>query len=302
VNPKFRAISNAVTNKIGRQGLIIQKHSPGLLFGAGVVGMIGTVVLASRATLKLDALLEDAQQKKTEVIEKVHPNYEDIDRKRDLTVVYTQMAIQVCKLYGPALIVGVASVAALTGSHHILNNRVVGLTAAYNVLDKGFKEYRSRVVSELGTEKDAEFRYGTEEVEVIEEGENGKKVIKTVQQIKGKPSIYARYFDEHSTQWDRTPAYNQMFLRSQQSYANDLLNARGHVFLNEIYDMLGLTRTKEGAVVGWVKGGLSGYTGDGYIDFGVFQGDVFQAMQFVNGEEKSVLLDFNVDGLIYDKI
>ena len=302
MNPKFRAISNAVTNKIGRQGLIIQKHSPGLLFGAGVVGMIGTVVLASRATLKLDALLEDAQQKKTEVIEKVHPNYEDIDRKRDLTVVYTQMAIQVCKLYGPALIVGVASVAALTGSHHILNNRVVGLTAAYNVLDKGFKEYRSRVVSELGTEKDAEFRYGTEEVEVIEEGENGKKVIKTVQQIKGKPSIYARYFDEHSTQWDRTPAYNQMFLRSQQSYANDLLNARGHVFLNEIYDMLGLTRTKEGAVVGWVKGGLSGYTGDGYIDFGVFQGDVFQAMQFVNGEEKSVLLDFNVDGLIYDKI
>ena len=302
MNPKFRAISNAVTNKIGRQGLIIQKHSPGLLFGAGVVGMIGTVVLASRATLKLDALLEDAQQKKTEVIEKVHPNYEDIDRKRDLTVVYTQMAIQVCKLYGPALIVGVASVAALTGSHHILNNRVVGLTAAYNVLDKGFKEYRSRVVSELGTEKDAEFRYGTEEVEVIEEGENGKKVIKTVQQIKGKPSIYARYFDEHSTQWDRTPAYNQMFLRSQQSYANDLLNARGHVFLNEIYDMLGLSRTKEGAVVGWVKGGLSGYTGDGYIDFGVFQGDVFQAMQFVNGEEKSVLLDFNVDGLIYDKI
>jgi hypothetical protein len=87
-----------------------------------------------------------------------------------------------------------------------------------------------------------------------------------------------------------------MFIRSQQNYANDLLNARGHVFLNEVYDMLGIERTSAGAVVGWVRG-----NGDNEIDFGVLN-DLHSGQRFINGDERSVLLDFNVDGVVYDLI
>jgi hypothetical protein len=64
--------------------------------------------------------------------------------------------------------------------------------------------------------------------------------------------------------------------------------------------MLGIDRSKAGSVVGWVitKEG----TGDNFIDFGVFDGDNPRARDFVNGREGSILLDFNVDGVIYDKI
>jgi hypothetical protein len=71
------------------------------------------------------------------------------------------------------------------------------------------------------------------------------------------------------------------------------------VFLNEVYRAIGADHTQAGSVVGWI---LSD-TGDNYIDFGVFNGqDGDRIRDFVNGREGAVLLDFNVDGLIWDKI
>jgi hypothetical protein len=86
-----------------------------------------------------------------------------------------------------------------------------------------------------------------------------------------------------------------MFLQCQQNYFNQQLKARGHVFLNEIYDAIGLERSKAGTIVGWVTDG----NGDGYIDFGMFED---ASRRFINGIEPSILLDFNVDGVIYDLI
>jgi hypothetical protein len=303
---KLKAIKNAVTSKVGRQFLIAQKHSPGLMFAAGVVGVVGTVVLASRATLKVNDLLDDFHSDLDNVKTLESPRYSDKDRQRDKVVLYTKLVVNLGKLYGPALLVGMASVAALTGSHVVLNRRIAGVTAAYAALEKGFDAYRKRVVEELGIEKDREFRYGYEDRTIVEETEQGP-IIKQVHQIgKDGASIYARFFDEGSANYQKSPGYNQIFLRAQQNYANDLLKARGHVFLNEVYDMLGLERSKEGAVVGWVL--LTGceidteLDGDNYIDFGIFEHSIYDAMRFVNGEEKSILLDFNVDGVIYDKI
>jgi hypothetical protein len=197
--------------------------------------------------------------------------------------------------------VGVLSIGCLSGSHMILSRRNAAITAAYAVLDKGFREYRGRVVSEYGQEKDREFRFGVVEREIAVDTDEGVavKTIRGIDQnaVKKNGSIYARFFDEYSKNWSKDPGYNQMFLQSQQNYANDKLKARGHVFLNEVYDMLGIERSKEGAVVGWVRG-----NGDDYIDFGVFRNDVHKGDLFVNGNERSILLDFNVDGVIYDKL
>lgn len=306
---RIRKFTNKITSKVGRQVLITQKHSPAILFGTGVVGFVATVVFATRATLKLEEVLKEAEENsaKVEIAETIAKTsgrkYTEEDKKKDKLFIKTKAAVEVVKLYGPAMVIGAFSLTCLTGSHVILSRRNVALTATYAAIEKGFKEYRARVVKEYGEAKDHEFRFGVVERTIGVDTDEGvvEKTIRGVDQEemrKSGGSIYARVFDEGSKNWRREWTYNQMFIRAQQNYANDLLKARGHVFLNEVYDMLGLDRSSEGAVVGWVKDG----EGDGYIDFGVFEGDIYSAQRFVNGDERSVLLDFNVDGVVYDLI
>lgn len=293
----MKRIPNWVTTKIGRQLLVGQKHSPTVLFGAGVVGVITTTVLACRATLKLEEVLEETKANLETSRTLSHKDYSEKDRQKDTAYIYIRGVVAVTKLYGPALIVGALSVASLAGSHNILTKRNAALTAAYAALDKGFAEYRRRVVSEFGEEKDRELRHGV----AVYDGKNdntGKTDKSIMRAGPAGASIYARFFDEYSRSWSPTPEYNLLFLKCQQNYANDLLHSRGHVFLNEIYDMLGIERSKAGAVVGWVIS--TEY--DNYIDLGLFDGDNPRARDFVNGREGSILLDFNVDGVIYDKI
>lgn len=295
---KLDVIKNAVTSKAARQVLIGKKHSPTILFGAGVVGVVASTVLACKATLKLEEVLDEAEHTRKAVNELQHHDYSQQDRAQDHAKITARTARNVAKLYAPSVAVGIVSVAALTGSHVVLSRRNAAVMAAYSALDKGFNQYRARVKEEFGEEKDREFRHGVETRSEVVETKDGSKTIEHKSVAKGMPSIYARFFDEGSTLWQRQPDYNQFFLRCQQNYANDLLKARGHVFLNEVYDMLGLPRSKAGAVVGWVIS----KDGDNFVDFGVFEGNSERARAFVNGQEHSILLDFNVDGVIYDKI
>lgn len=284
----------AVSKALGRQALVLERNSPAILFGTGIVGMVGSTVLACRATLKLEEVLDEGKEniKKAKTLE--HEDYSEKDREKDLAIIHIQTSMKIVKLYGPAIVLGGASVAALTQSHSILNKRNAALTAAYAALEKGFAQYRQRVVEKYGEEEDRNFRYGSREVEVME---NGKK--KTVLRVgEGEPSIYARFFDPLSTKWSKEPEYNLLLLKCQQNYANDLLRARGHVFLNEVYDMIGVPRSKAGSVVGWI---LIGNVKENWIDFGIWDDDD-NVRDFVNGREASILLDFNVDGVIYDKI
>lgn len=300
----LKNLKNLATSQTARKVLVAQKHSPQVLFGAGVVGMVATVVLASKATLKLEEKVLIPAEENLSMARKLHgsdaaPDYGDKEYIHDATIIYTRAAGRTLKLYAPAVLVGAASVAALTGSHIILNKRYAGVVAAYTALEKGLNEYRERVLGEVGEDRERELFYGSVEREIVEETETGPqtKHIKTAD--KGQtPSMYARFFDEYSTAWNRKPEYNLLFLRCQQNYANDKLKAQGHLFLNEVYDMLGLERTTAGSVVGWIVS----KEGDNYVDFGVFDGDNPRARDFVNGREGSILLDFNVDGIIYDKI
>ena len=114
-------------------------------------------------------------------------------------------------------------------------------------------------------------------------------------------SDYAKFFDEGCREWDKDPEYNLTFLKCQENYANDLLKSKGHLFLNEVYDMLGIPRTKAGQIVGWIYD-EENPIGDNYVDFGIY--DVYKEANrnFVNGYERNILLDFNVDGDILSKI
>lgn len=109
-------------------------------------------------------------------------------------------------------------------------------------------------------------------------------------------SEYARYFDSSSPNWVRNQEINLMFVQCQQNYANHLLRARGHVFLNEIYDLLGLKRSSIGQSVGWF---LEDANSEKFIDFGLNED---RNLIFMSGVSNTLLLDFNIDGVIYDKI
>lgn len=300
----LKSIKSAVTSKVGRQILIGQKHSPVVLFGAGVVGVVGTVVLASRATLKLDDVLKEGEGKieQTEEARRIKPDvYSEEDRVSDVRKIKTQTAINICKLYAPSFALGVVSIAALTGSHVILTRRNIGLTAAYATIDKAFREYRDRVAAEYGEEKERELRYNLQEREIVEETDEGPKtrVIKDVAPGAGL-SGYARCFDRHNEHWQSMPGLNTMWLDSMQNHLNDKLHADGHLFLNEVYDALGFERVPEGQQVGWLKGRVEGKR-DGHISFGVMR-DSVEGMRFIRGENHGIWLDFNVDGVIWDKI
>lgn len=288
-------LSNAVTSTAGRQILQAQKHSPTLLFAGGVVGLAATVVVACRATLKADALIAEHKSNLKHIERLEHIDYTEDDRRKDKALLVAQTSLKIAKVYLPAVGLAALTVTSFTSSHVILSRRNTGLMAAYAALDKGFKEYRARVREQFGDEKDREFKHGLLDREVImdEDGE----IIRTVETGYAGPSVYARFFDEGSRFWRRSALHNKVFLTSQQNYLNDLLHAQGHVFLNEAYDALGLQRSKQGAVVGWVQG-----HGDDYIDFGVFDGNDERKRAFIRGDEYSVLLDFNVDGVIYDLI
>jgi Family of unknown function (DUF6353) len=291
-------VPEAINKVVARNALLAQRSSPGVLLGVGIVGMVGSTVLACRATLKMEEVLDEAKGKLEMAKTLEHIEYGEKDRKRDISLIYFQTGVKVTKLYSPAIIVGVVSIAALTKSHSILTTRNAALTAAYTALDRGFNTYRSRVIEKYGEDQDRDFRYGTEQVEIVDPKTNKKKIVKRVSS--DEPSIYARFFDQSSSSWSKEPEYNLIFLKAQQNYANDLLHARGHVLLNDVYDMLGIPRSKAGAVVGWVLS-RNGTTDD-FVNFGVFEDRSDKVRDFVNGREGAILLDFNVDGIIYDKI
>lgn len=303
-------------------GLKVKKYSPEILMGLGIVGTVTSTVLACKATTKVGKIMEN----KKEQIEQVHTCLEDAktdetieyteeDSKKDLTIIYSKTMVSVAKLYAPSVILGALSLGTIITSHNIMRKRNVALAAAYAAVDTGFKRYRKNVVERFGENVDKELRYNikAKEIETTYIDKNGKEKTKkeTVLEV-GNPSQgiseYARFFDEWtSCDHRKDPEYNLMFLRRQQDYANEVLKTRGHLFLNEVYDMLGIPRTKAGQVVGWIYNEKDP-SGDNYVDFGIYDLSNLSDSQkerkiaFVNGNEYSILLDFNVDGTIYDKI
>jgi len=296
----LNGLKELVTSKAGRQILTLQKHSPAILFGAGVVGVVGTVVLACKATLKVEDVLNDHQKTMMDIqVLDSKDGYEGPEElQKDKILLYIRTASKFTKMYAPAFIVGALSIICLTQSHRILTQRNAGLMAAYTALDKGFRAYRERVVAAEGTDKDREYLYGVEKTEVVKEGKNGPKTV--IEKRAGEPSIYAKLFGrDTSTSFNHEPSYNLVFLRSNQNWLNDKLKSRGHLFLNEAYDQLGLPHTPEGAVVGW----LYGKGGDDYVDLGIFNSQMEpEHFDFFTGREDAIWLDFNVDGVIYNKI
>ena len=285
------------------------KHSPEILAGVGVVGVVGSLVMACKATTKLNDILaeskEQLEQIKTVAVDPAYADkYTEDDAKKDTTITYVQTGVKITKLYAPSVILCATSLGCLLASNNILKKRNAALSAAYMTVDKSFKEYRRRVAERFGDEVEKEIRYNIKAKEITTVDEEGNEVKETVKVMEGADdpttySDYARFFDESCPAWQNDPEYNLTFLRAQQQYANDLLKAQGRLFLNDVYKMLGIDITKAGQVVGWVYD-PDCPVGDNFVDFGIYDMSKERVRAFVNGYEPNILLDFNVDGNIWD--
>lgn len=318
-------ISN-VGRTLSKVGLQCKKHSPEILAVAGVIGVVASAVMACKATTKVGDVLDNTKNE----LDKIHDataegyvidadtgevvEYNEKQCKKHTTHVYAKTGLELVKLYGPSVALGTLSIGCMLTSNTILHKRNVALAAAYATIDKGFKEYRGRVIDRFGKELDRELKYNIkskkiEEILLDEAGnpvtdENGevKTVEKTVEVGNiNEHSEYARFFDEYCTGWQKDAELNLYFLRMQQNYANDKLKSKGYLFLNEVYEMLGIKKTKAGQIVGWVYDKTGKYS-DSYVDFGIYDLYNEKARDFVNGRERSILLEFNVDGNILDMI
>lgn len=303
-------IINKATRLLSSTQYQVKKHSPEILMVAGIAGTIVGTVLACKATTKVSKIIEE----KNKNVEDVHtcleekPNeYTEEDSKKDLTIIYAQTGVKLFKLYAPAIGVMVLSFASIIAGHKVLKKRNIAIAAAYAAIDKGFKQYRKNVIEEFGEGVDQQMRFGLKSKEIKKKDKDGKTVKETEYYIDPDTnpldniSEYARFFDAASSNFAKDPEYNMMFLRRQQDYANEMLKSRGHLFLNEVYDLLDIPRSKAGQVVGWVYDKNGNTKGDNYVDFGLYRNDQ-GTRRFVNGLEYNILLDFNVDGVIYDII
>lgn len=311
---------NKFSRTFSKVGFGVQKHSPQILMGIGVVGVVASTVMACRATLKVNDILEDSK----ETIEKIHKVsadeskkdvYSEEDSKKDLLIVYSRTGVKLFKLYSGAIVVGSLSLGCILMSNRILNKRNVALAAAYATIDKSFKDYRGRVVERFGESIDRELKHNikVKEIEKTVTDEDGnEKTVKENSFVVNPSDIseYARFFEEYTkdekgnlvknSYWCNDNEHNLVFLKQVERYANDKLRVKGFLFLNEVYEMLGIPRTKAGQVVGWIYDEKEPI-GDNYVDFGLYK-DNLSYSDFANGFENAILLDFNVDGNVWDKM
>ena len=302
---------STVSRNVHKVGFIFKKHSPEILMAAGIVGVVTSAVMACKATTKLSGILEESKKEIDQIHEYVEANgysekYTEDDSKKDLVISYTKMSMKLVKVYAPSVILGLLSITSILASNNIIRKRNMALAAAYAAIDSNFKDYRNRVVERFGKELDRELKYNIKPKEIEETiiDDEGNEIVvkKTVNNAEvNLPSEYAKVFDEFSSCWTKDADYNLTFLRRIQDQANDKLRLRGHLFLNEVYDMLDIPRTKAGAIVGWIYD-PNRENSDSYVDFGLYDNLINDESKrlFINGNERSVLLDFNVDGVIYD--
>lgn len=272
----------------GQAEMISRKHGPAIMTACGIGTLIGTTILAGKAALKAQEPVKELKLKIQEANELAE---DDKQGRKQAKVEIGKQAVEIAKIFAPPVIAGSLSIFCFVASHEMSRRKQAALAAAYVAVQESYIAYRERVREAVGEEQELDLYRGPRIVENAADSELPLEIDRSSRM----PSPYSRFFDESSTAWTKTPEWNRMFVEAQQQWANDRLHAYGFIFLNEVYEALGLTRTQAGQIVGW-KLGPGG--GDNFVDFGIYDIADENNRAFVNGAEGVILLDFNVDGPI----
>lgn len=277
-----------------RGAALAQKYAPEILTGLGVTGVGVSTVLIAKRTLKLEATVDKAEIRLFAARREVEAG---TSSNVEIVKAYLDNTGDIVKLYGAPVMLALASLASILAAHGIMRRRNAALVAAYGVLEAAFSNYRERVSDAIGEDRERELYYGIQEVQVEQEGTKKKTTIKDGSA--GPLSPYALLFDESNINWEPEAGTNKTWLLIKQQHFNDMLNMRGHLFLNDVHRSLGFPETKAGQAVGWVA---DSEKGDGFVDLGIFEPDSDVKRDFINGHERNIWLNPNVDGVILHRL
>ena len=283
---KLEVIGGKALGKLAPLTAKLAKHSPEIMVGGGIVLLVTGTVLACKATL-------DAK----EAVEEAVPDISGAETPEEKTVECAKLGIEIATMYAPAALAIFSGIGLVVSGHNRLRSRLLAMGAAYKTLESAYDRYRSHVIEEHGEETDRRYRLGTRKPK---KKEGDLPVVESEHSDGFGYSMYARYFDQfNSNEHVKNQAQNYDFLLLKQSWANERLQRRGFLFLNEVYEELGFDYVPEGWLVGWKLG-----NGDNFVDFGLFEARNSLACDAVryNGCETCFVLDFNVDGPIWDII
>lgn len=306
-----------ISQKMNMAGLQIQKHSPEILFVCGVLSFAGTIAATYMAASHAEEILEKhkerlAEAEKAKQVTEEEPEQYEYDEDlylEDRRNAHLKMAVDFGKTFAPVAGLSALSLCCFFSAVRILNNRYTGAVAAFNAVTGAFATYRKRVIDEHGEIWDRHYMYGTEleAVDVTDVDENGKKHKHKEVVEHGAPNkelamsmdATCRFLDSSNKEvWDPNPSICMMNLRTAQNFLTDRLNDKGHLFLNEVYEYLGFPQTPEGALLGWISKDRNAY-----VDLGFGNADRDQFIRdFINGYNDSLMLKFNYDGIIWDRI
>lgn len=257
-----------IVSKIGR---VLIKNAPRICVVIGTVGIGAGTIAACKATH--ENVIE---------IEKAKENIKDKD--------YIPAIKRFSKIYWPSVLIISGSVFIMVGGHYILAKRYAGVVAAYKGLSESYKDYRSYISEHYGKEADFNARFHKDGISIDDD-----------QTISISPedlfipdrdlSDYAAFFgkDYSDILVTDNPEEALHVLKSQEEWANAVLKEQGYIYLQDVYEALGLDKFAPDGV-GWCCG-----FGDDFVDFGIFN---VRNGRAVNGTEPVFLLDFNCDGFI----
>ena len=305
----FAAITGAVAKVGGKALLKCKKNSPELLLVGGIACGVAAVVTAVIATKKIYSdeelieIEEDIEGLEAELKEEKDKNIRK-DIRKDAARAWRRKIFRLTRLFALPVGLTILSIVLRIGLHGVLKTRYLAAAAAYTALDSSFRDYRQRIRDIAGEEAEQRFFDGIDEVEVTTTDENGNVEKKTVNKQKSgivkRNSPYEFDWNKMTAPFRATTdsAHNFADLHAAQQWANDMLHARGYLFLNEVLEELDLKATPAGQLVGWLTNG----DGDGYVDFGISEYYTDDFSDTLNGNVPNHHLNFNCDGIIYEKI
>lgn len=286
--------------------LTVRKHSPEILMVAGVIGTVAGAVMACKETLELEDVLDECKQEKMELEEQyaMCEEYSEDALKKDQVKLTIKQVAKIVKLYAPSVIMEATSIGVIFASNDIMRKRNASMAAAYATLNSMYKRYRQNVIESYGEEVDKDMRFGVKHEKVTEIDEDGNKVkvdarIVDLDNTALAISDYSRFFQMGCKGFDESSGrYNILYLKGIQAMFNNKLIADGYVMLNDVYRELGFDTIPEGWSIGWVYDEANPI-GDNYIDFGLYEARN-KNQRAVNDWEPVILMDFNVDGNLYE--
>ena len=285
----------------------ISKHAPTILSVTASAGVIATGYLAWKAGTRFEDVEGRDWDRRKECLRNadIIPDEDvpKIERKNRILFI-----LDTVRTVAPAAIVGAATITMIYFSNSISKKRLAAMGAAYATLQTAFDGYKRTMVEALGKEsvekilkpKLPNVGKSAEEILSSDNKSDAAYVSDAVVNSLKALSPYARIIaEESSTCWDPNEDYTSQNLAAVQLWANRRLERKGHLFLNEVFDQLGLSRTREGAVVGWLKNGA----GDNYVSFGDFDASIYRVpSDDYTRVDSNFIVDFNVDGVIWDRI